>query len=132
MKVSPTKGVVHFCKRSKLSPIFEGPFEILEKIGLVAYRLALPPKLGEEHNAFHMSQLQKYVYNLKHVTSYEELDLDPTLIYEEGPGCILDRKFQELRNKKIPIIKVFWKRHGQVEAIWELEDKIKEQYPNLP
>ena len=56
----PKRGVVKFGKRGKLSPRFIGPFEILERIGTVAYRLALPPNMIGVHEVFHVSMLRKY------------------------------------------------------------------------
>ncbi|XP_075473392.1 uncharacterized protein LOC142504403 [Primulina tabacum] len=61
VKVSPMKGVVRFTKAGKLNPRYVGPFEILEKVGTLAYRLALPPNMPRIHNVFHVSQLQKYI-----------------------------------------------------------------------
>ena len=60
LKVMPKRGVVRFGKRGKLLPRFVGPFEILERVGTVAYRLALPPSMSGVHEVFHVSMLQKY------------------------------------------------------------------------
>ncbi|CAM8902661.1 unnamed protein product [Rhodiola kirilowii] len=57
--VSPTKGISRFSIRGKLSPRFIGPFEILERVGSLAYRLALPLVLAGVHNVFHVSMLRK-------------------------------------------------------------------------
>ena len=57
LKVKPKRGVVRFGKRGKLSPRFIGPFEILERVGTVAYRLALPPSMSGVHEVFHVSML---------------------------------------------------------------------------
>ena len=57
LKVMPKRGVVRFCKRGKLSPRFIGPFEILEMVGTIAYRLALPPSMSGVHKVFHVSML---------------------------------------------------------------------------
>ena len=57
LKVMPKRGVVRFSKRGKLSPRFIGPFEILKKIGTVAYPLALPPCMSGVHEVFHVSML---------------------------------------------------------------------------
>ena len=73
LKVSPTKGVVRFGKRGKLNPRFIGPFEILKRVGNVAYQLALPPTLDSIHPVFHVSMLRKYVHDLSHVISFEPL-----------------------------------------------------------
>ncbi|KAL0543735.1 hypothetical protein IC582_018839 [Cucumis melo] len=73
LKVAPMKGVLRFERRGKLSPCFVGPFEILERIGPVAYRLALPPSLSTVHDVFHVSMLRKYVPDPSHVVDYEPL-----------------------------------------------------------
>ena len=131
LKVSPSKGITRFGIKGKLRPRFIGPYEILDRIGPVAYQLALPPSFGNVHNVFHVSQLRKYVFDPKHVIHQEEIDINPDLSYEERPEAILDRKEQHLRNKTITAVKVMWKHHGQEEATWELEDKMKERYPEL-
>jgi len=61
IKISPTRGVIRFGSKGKLSPRYIGPFEIVERIGAVAYKLALPPSLKGVHNVFHVSKLRKYV-----------------------------------------------------------------------
>ena len=75
LKVSPMRGVMRFGKKGKLSPRYVGPFEIIERIGEVAYRLALPPALSRLHDVFHVSMLKKYVHNPSHVLSHESLDV---------------------------------------------------------
>ncbi|GKE64168.1 hypothetical protein Tco_1518329, partial [Tanacetum coccineum] len=59
LKVSPWKGMVCFRKKGKLSPRFVGPFEITERIGLVAFRLRLPEELNDVHDTFHVPNLKK-------------------------------------------------------------------------
>ena len=59
LKVSPKRGIMRFGKKGKLSPRYVGPFKILERIGPVAYRLALPPSLIGVHNVFHVSMLRR-------------------------------------------------------------------------
>ncbi|XP_042023132.1 uncharacterized protein LOC121770471 [Salvia splendens] len=131
LKVLPSKGIARFGVKGKLRLRYIGPYEILEALGPVAYRLALPSSFGNVHNVFHVSQLRKYVFVRKHVIHQEEMILNPDLSYEERPKTILDRKVQQLRNKSIPSVKVLWEHHGQEEATWELEDKMKERYPEL-
>lgn len=77
------KGVLRFGKKGKLRPRFVGPFEILERIGSVAYRLALPPELAAVHNVFHVLMLRKYVHDPNHVVSYQTLEVQKDLSYEE-------------------------------------------------
>ncbi|XP_062080733.1 uncharacterized protein LOC133785522 [Humulus lupulus] len=131
LKVSPTKGVMRFGKKGKLGPSYVGPFEILERIGPVAYRLALPPALASTHNVFHISMLKKYVSDLSHVLSYELLELQPDLSYEVKPVKILEWGIKELRTKRIPLVKVLWSNSAVEEATWELEDDMREKYPEI-
>lgn len=81
LKISPTKGVVRFSVRRKLSLKFICLFEILEQIGEVAYRLALPPSLEEVHDIFHVSRLKRYIRDESHVLDHTELKLQPDLSY---------------------------------------------------
>ncbi|XP_062077935.1 uncharacterized protein LOC133782594, partial [Humulus lupulus] len=129
LRVSPLRGVRRFGVKGKLSPRFVGPFEILERVGQVAYRLALPPSLSGVHSVFHVSMLRKYVSDTKHVLRYEDLELQTDLSYEEQPVQILDRKDKVLRNKTIPLVKVLWRNSKVEEATWELETAMRDQYP---
>ncbi|KAL5573095.1 hypothetical protein UlMin_022693 [Ulmus minor] len=131
LKVAPMKGVMRFGKKGKLSPRYIGPFEILERIGKVAYKLALPPNLSSVHNVFHVSMLKKYVQDPSHVLEHEPIEVHEDLTYEEKPVQILDRKEKTLRNKVIPLVKVLWRNHKIEEATWEREDEMREKYPNL-
>ena len=99
-----------------LSPRFVGPFEILERIGQVAYRLALPPSLLGVHDVFHISMLWKYVSDTTHVLRYEDLELQTDLSYEERLVQVLDMKDKVLWNKAIPLGKVLW-RNNRVEEV---------------
>lgn len=131
LKVSPTRGVKRFDVRGKLSPKYIRPYEILQKVGEVAYEIALPVELSQVHNVFHVSQLRKYVYDPSHVLSYEPLQVDETLSYEEKPLQILDRREKNLRNKSIPLVKVLWSNHGVEEETWEKESDMKSRYLHL-
>jgi len=75
LKLSPMKGVVCTGKRNKLNPRYIGPFEILDKIGPVAYYLVLPPELERIYNVFHVSQLRKYKPDLNHIIPYQPLQV---------------------------------------------------------
>ncbi|XP_073019365.1 uncharacterized protein [Primulina eburnea] len=131
VKITPLKGIMRFGRKGKLSPRFIGPFEILDRIGERAYRLALPPDLDRFHNVFHVSMLRKYISNPSHVHRHEALDLMPNLTYQEVPIKILDRKVKVLRNKEIGIIKILWRNQLVEEATWEPEEEIKQRYPGL-
>ncbi|XP_043809780.1 uncharacterized protein LOC122723089 [Manihot esculenta] len=131
LKVSPWKRVLRFGKKGKLSPRFIGPYEIIERVGPVAYRLALPPGLDKIHNVFHVSMLRRYRSDPSHVISSEIIDIQPDLTYEEEPVKILAREIKELRNKKIPLVKILWRNHKTEEATWESEDLMRQQHPQL-
>ena len=127
LKVSPWKKVMRFGKKGKLSPRFIRPYEVIEKVGPVAYRLALPPELEKIHSVFHVSMLS----DPSHVVSSETIELRSDLTYEEEPVEILAREVKELRNKKIPLVKVLWRNHKTEEATWESEETMRHQYPQL-
>ena len=131
LKVSPWKKVMRFGKKGKLSPIFIGPYEVIEKVGPMAYRLALPSDLEKIHNVFHVSMLRRYRSDPSHVVSSETIELRPDLTYEEEPVEILARGVKELRNKKILLVKVLWRNHKTEEATWENEETMRQQYPQL-
>ena len=131
LKLSPWKGVVRFGKRGKLSPRYIGPFEIVERIGLVAYRLDLSEEFSRVHNVFHISMLRKYIPDPSHVLKTPEIELRDDLSYEEQPVQILGREEKELRNKTISLVKIQWRNHLVEEATWEREDQLRSQYPHL-
>ncbi|GJT11474.1 putative reverse transcriptase domain, ribonuclease H-like domain, aspartic peptidase domain protein [Tanacetum coccineum] len=97
LKVSPWKGVIRFGKRGKLSPRYVGPFKIIERIGLVAYRLELPEKLCSIHNTFHVSNLKKCLADENLVIPLEEIQLDDKLHFIEEPVEIMDREVNQLK-----------------------------------
>ncbi|XP_073030699.1 uncharacterized protein [Primulina eburnea] len=99
MKVSPMKSVMRFGKKGKLSPRSIRPFEILERVGTLGYRVALSPNLAGVHNVFHTAMLRKYMSNPSHVLNYEPLQLTPHLSFEEKSTQILNRQEKRLRNK---------------------------------
>ena len=123
------KGVMRFSKNGKLSPRYVGHFEVLEKVGKVAYRIPLPPTLSGIHNVFHESMLRKCIPDSSHVLSYEPLQIEEDLSYEEVPIEILDCKEQVLRNITISWVNVLWKNHSVKEASWEREDGMLSRYP---
>jgi hypothetical protein len=131
LRVSPMKGVLRFGKKGKLSPRFIGPFEILERVGPLAYRLALPPDLSGVHPVFHISMLRKYLYDPSHVISHEDVQLDENLSYTELPVAIIDKEVRRLRSKDIVSVKVLWKGPSGEEATWESEEVMRTKYPHL-
>ena len=91
LKVSPVKGFVRFGqKRGKLSPQYFRPFEILERVGKVAYRLALPPKMAEVHNMFHISILRRIMHDLLHKINFKDIEVNDNVTYNERLVKILE------------------------------------------
>ena len=129
LKISPWKGVLRFGRRGKLSPRYIGPYEILSKVGLVAYKLKLPPELSRIHDTFHVLMLRKYIPDPSHVLREQLVQLKENLTYEEIPVQIVDHKKQVLRSKVIPLVKVLWKNHEREAATWEPEVQMCRQYP---
>ena len=127
----PKRGVVRFGKRGKLSPRFIGPFEILERVGTVAYRLALPPSMSSVHEVFHVSMLRRYTSDPAHVVDWGEIEVDTDGTFEEGPVCIMDSRDQVLQCKTVRLVKVLWRHHGVEESTWEREDTMRATYPFL-
>ena len=131
LKILPHKGMIKQGKWGKLGPRYVGPFEILQRIGQVAYRLQLPTSLGGMHDVFHVSRLKKYNPDPQHVLSTDAIELQDDLTFEEKPVKILDRKNKVLRTKTVPLVKVLWQYHDVQEATWETEEKMRAQYPEL-
>ena len=131
LKVMPKRGVVRFGKLGKLSPRFIGPFEILERIGTVAYRLALPPSMSGVHKVFHVSMLRKYTSDPAHVVDLGQIEVDTDGTFEEGPVCILDSHDQVLRRKTMKLVLVLWRHYRVEESTWEREDTMRATYPFL-
>ncbi|GKC65681.1 hypothetical protein Tco_1098279, partial [Tanacetum coccineum] len=131
VKVSPWKGVIHFGKKGKLTPRYVGPFEILERIGPVAYMLRLPKEMSEVHNTFHVSNLKKCLADANLHVPLDEIKIDKTLYFVEEPVEIMDREVKTLKHSKIPIVKVHWNSKRGLEFIWEREDYMKARYPQL-
>ena len=131
LKVMPKRGVVKFGKRGKLSPMFIGLFEILERVGTVVYRLALLPSMSGVHEVFHVSMLRRYTPDPAHIVDWGEIEVDTDGTFEEGPVYIMDSCDQVLRCKTVRLVRVLWKHCGVEESMWESEETMWATYPFL-
>ncbi|GKB94927.1 hypothetical protein Tco_0981064, partial [Tanacetum coccineum] len=108
LKVSPWKGMVCFGKKWKLAPRFVGPFEIVEKVGHVAYQSDLPEELNGVHDTFHVSNLKKCLDYPTLQVPLDEIRVDVKLNFVEELVEILEREFKKLKRSRIAIVKVRW------------------------
>ena len=131
LKVSPWKGIVRFVKRGKLGPRYIGPFEIIERIGPVAYRLKLSEELSGVHDVFHVSNLRKCLVDATHHVPMDEIRVDEQLKFVEKPIEVMDRKVRKLKKTWYAIVKVRWSSRRGPEFTWEREDQMRIKYPYL-
>ncbi|GJY35103.1 hypothetical protein Tco_0420481 [Tanacetum coccineum] len=117
--------------RGKLAPRFVGPFEIVEKVGPMAYRLDLPEELNGVHDTFHVSNLKKCLADPTLKVPLDEIRVDAKLNFVEEPVEILEREFKKLKRSRIAIVKVRWNSKRGPEFTWEREDQMKLKYPHL-
>ena len=115
------KRVIRFGNKGKLSLRYVRPFEILERVEKVAYRLALPLSFPNVHPIFHMSTLKKNLPNSSHAIQPQVVQISEDL-YEEESMTIVDQQVRKLRSKEILMVKVVWQNHTNEEATWELEE----------
>ena len=106
LKVSSWRKILRFGQKGKLSSRFIGSYEILERVGPVAYQLALPPELSKLHNVFHVSMLRRYRSDKSHILPMQEIQVQEDFSYDEEPNAILAREVKQLRNKQVPLVKV--------------------------
>ncbi|GJY74685.1 putative reverse transcriptase domain-containing protein [Tanacetum coccineum] len=131
LKVSPWKGVIRFGKRGKLNPRYIGPFKILDKVGTLAYRLELPTQLSRVHSTFHVSNLKKCFVDEPLAIPLDEIQIDDKLNFIEEPAEIMDREVKQLKQSRIPIMKVRWNSRRGPKFTWECEEQMKKKYPYL-
>ncbi|GKB01240.1 putative reverse transcriptase domain-containing protein [Tanacetum coccineum] len=122
------EGMVRFGKKGKLAPRFVGPFEILDKVGLVAYRLRLLEELNGVHDTFNVSNVKKCLADLTLQVPLDEIQVDVKLNFVEEPMGILEQEFKKLKRGRISIVKVQWNSKRGPVFTWEREDQMKLKY----
>eukprot|EP00253_Pinus_taeda_P011385 PITA_11385 len=130
IRIRARKSTLQWNACTKLAPRFCGPFQILARVGLVAYQLALPSHI-RVHNVFHVSVLKRYVYDPRHIISWQDIQAEPEGEFLVEPVNILDQRRVELRRKVISQVKVQWQHFGPEEATWEDEQMMRDTYPRL-
>nr|GEX76115.1 putative reverse transcriptase domain-containing protein [Tanacetum cinerariifolium] len=130
LKVLPWKDVVRFRKKGKLAPRFVGPFEIIEKVGHVAYRLDLPEELNGVHDTFHVSNFKKCLANPTLQVPLDEIRVDAKLNFMEDP---LDREFKKLKQSRIAIVKKYLKESKPMKTPMSSDTKLTkdEEYESV-
>ncbi|GJW88111.1 putative reverse transcriptase domain-containing protein [Tanacetum coccineum] len=137
LKVSPWKGVIRFGKQRKPNPRYIGPFKIIAKVGMVAYRLKLSEQLSRVHSTFHISNLKKCMVG-EPLAPLDEIQIDDKLHFIEEPVEIMDREVKHLKQSHIPIVKKKIKdklEHKRLEDVPTVRDFLgvsSEDLPGLP
>ena len=131
LKFTPFKGTQRFQEKGKLAARYIGPFWIYYKKGKVAYALALPNLLLGVYNIFHVSQLMKCLKAPNEEVNLQDIHINKDLSYGEYPIAILDFSERKTRTKTIKMVKVQWSHHSTEETTWEVEDKMRREYPHL-
>ncbi|GJT62148.1 hypothetical protein Tco_1005681 [Tanacetum coccineum] len=127
LKVSPWKGVIHFSKRGKLNPRYNGPFKVLAKVETIAYRLELSQQLSMVHSTFHVSNLKKCLLDVSLAISLDEIHVDDKLHFVEEPVEIMNREVRRLKQSHILIVKVRWNSRRGHEFTWKCEDQFRKK-----
>nr|GEX41180.1 reverse transcriptase domain-containing protein [Tanacetum cinerariifolium] len=125
LRTDGQKSCVRFGKKGKLAPRFVRPFEIIERIGPVAYRLDLPEERDGVHEKFHVSNLKKCLADPILQVPLDEIPVDAKLNFMEEPVEIFEREFKKLKRSRISIVKVRWNLKRGPEFTWEREDLMK-------
>ena len=131
LKVAPWKNMLRFGLKGKLTPRYIGPFEILQRVGPVAYKVDLPPQLAKVHDVFHVSLLRKADVDPTRILPKVPVEVKEDLTLEMRPIRILDQGEKVLRNKKIPIVRILWRNAQIEEETWEREAEMRKKHPNL-
>jgi hypothetical protein len=129
-KVKANRSSLKLGSCAKLAARFCGPFEILERIGPVAYMIALPASMFV-HNVFQVSYLNKYIPDANHVIDWNVIQVEQEGVFQVHPVHILDRKIKQLWNRAIGLVKVQWTWYRLEDATWEHEDAMRAEFLHI-
>ena len=115
--------------RGKLNLRYIGPYEVIEKLNLITYRLDLLVELKHIHDMFHISQVMKYIPDPDDAT--EPIEVTKDLVYDERSVQIPDHRIKKLCNKKIPLVKLLLTNHTSSETTWKTDEEMKAKCPYL-
>ncbi|WMV37849.1 hypothetical protein MTR67_031234 [Solanum verrucosum] len=125
------KVVMRYGKKGKLSPHYVGPYQILRRVGNVAYELEFRNDFASVHPVFYVSMLKKCVGKPTSIVPLEGLGVDENLSYEEVLIEILDWQVKKWRNKEVSFVKVLWMNHLIEGATWEVEADMMSRYSHI-
>jgi hypothetical protein len=131
LRVKFHKSSIKFGKGDKISPRFVGPFKIVERKGLVAYRLALPDSLRRMHNVFHVSVFRHYISDPTHVIDMSSLQVSDEGALTAESVHILDHRIQQLRRRMTDQVKFQWKNYSPHSTTWEDAYDMRQEFPSL-
>ena len=131
LKVSPMRRVQRFGVKRKLAPRYVGPYKITAQKGPVAYQLQLPPEMKAIFSVFHVSQLKKCLRVPEEAIESTSIKIQSDLTYEERPIKVLEEMERVTLSKVTKFYKVIWNNHSEQDAMWELEDYLREVYPSF-
>ena len=115
LRIKPKKSILYTGSCEKLAPCYCGPFEVLERVGPVAYKFALPSHI-KVHDVFHVSLLKKYVHDPTHVIDWNVIQVEPEGEFLPEPLRVVAREEIELRNRIMARVKVQWRHFAPEEA----------------
>lgn len=130
-RVTPLTGVGRALKSQNLMPCFVGPYQILQKIGYVAYQISLPSSLVNLRDVFHVSQLRRNILDPSHVIQVDDMQVRENLTVKASPIRIEDQEVKKLCGKDIALVKVVWGGPAGGSITWEQESRMRESYPTL-
>jgi hypothetical protein len=131
LKVSPTKGIIRFDIKGKLSPRYIGPYLITARVGSLAYRLQLPESMAGVHPVFHVSMLRKYIKDPELKIEADPIIIKQDLTIDAQPMCVLEFSERVMCNRTIKYVKILWSNQMEREATWQLESTMRNKYPDL-